>query len=300
MAAGHSVSKKDWKLSGLQNPFSDPVNQDSIQLQDVPGLVSQQETANFVSEHPSRYPKHATQQTSPDQSRMPVVQEVEDNPASEWETVAGEDELKPLKMPNQFVPRRYRSIELILQSQSVVKPPQRSGPLTHRRNTALLPQTTSRNLANSAQRVSTLLKDDSTWSASSVYADEDKERATWFYDENENFNSTCRKNNNFDIGWRRPAAMENARHVLGELAASGSKASSNASADPFRYDDVSYSPFLRPSAEKDVSRALYNAATTSDSDSAVRGYRQKYHSEAATTRTFHPGSFYDPIAIQST
>ncbi|KZZ93794.1 hypothetical protein AAL_05510 [Moelleriella libera RCEF 2490] len=108
---------------------------------------------------------------------------------------------------------------------------------------------------------------------------------------------------------RRPATLSGLDQ--GNIITSYSKTSSSrASVDPFRFDGEGYSPFLKPSAEKDVSMALYHHDDDEDRALQAASPPSALYSAAATDTALTataadrhrlpPGSFYDHAAIQST
>ncbi|KAG6090789.1 hypothetical protein E4U30_007963 [Claviceps sp. LM220 group G6] len=123
-----------------------------------------------------------------------------------------------------------------------------------------------------------------------------------------NYNYTCDPigSTRASVPKRRPATL--GFEAYGELKHSNSKSSSRASVDPFRFDGERYSPFLKPSAERDVSRALYqdDSKLTGIATEGTAQMQASFHlqSQVQSQRGARvpqpPGSFYDHAAIQST
>ncbi|KHN96813.1 uncharacterized protein MAM_05369 [Metarhizium album ARSEF 1941] len=273
------------------NPFSDTVcDGEILQLQNLETCdASSARPKGFVAEHPSWKPSQSTG-SHVSYCLKPILQD-EDYTNSEWETVAPDEDviLKPSINRGQRVQNAGRSFQAHDSLDRVGQLAER----TQYRNTAFIPTTSSRNLGRAMTMLnSNRPKHASQWPrASSVYEDDtavDKsQRQDWHP---ETFRT---------LAQNRPATLGFGRNAQGELVASYSKSSSRASNDPFKFDGADYSVFLQPSAEKEVSRALYRAEASSEALS-TRVCSPQRGEQQSLRRQFQPGSFYDNAAIQST
>lgn len=280
----------------LANPFSDPTQEDEvIQLQDFEAWrVSKSAPGGFVLEHPSLKPRHSSQGRV-SRYLTPILRNDDDNTNSEWETVAGDDDAA-LK-PSPRLIQRVENSRLVYQAHDIRSHARQATERAQRRNTALPPQTSSRNLSTlSTVNIGSVPRDDSQWPrTSSIYEDDiDMHRVN-----DETQQPIYQTELSRTMSKKRPATLGFGRTVNGDLVTSYSKSSSHASNDPFKFDGADYSLFLQPSAEKEVSRALYRSDTTSDILRRNIHSIHKFHQDSMATR-FQPGSFYDNTVIQST
>ncbi|KID64769.1 hypothetical protein MAN_05780, partial [Metarhizium hybridum] len=241
------------------NPFSDPICEDDIpQPQNLETRdTAQSKPGGFVSEHPSWKPSQDSG------SRIsyypkPILQD-DDNTNSEWETVAPDEDV--ILRPSVHLRQRLEIDRRAYPTQNALGCARQAAEHAQHR-TALMPTSSSRNLARTLpMHTSNRPKHASQWlRASSVY--EDDSVSPKITDQSQQ--QGCQPETSRALTKNRPATLGFDRNAQGELVASYSKSSSRASNDPFKFDGADYSMFLQPSAEKEVSRALYGAGTCSE------------------------------------
>ncbi|KAK2590129.1 hypothetical protein QQS21_012197 [Conoideocrella luteorostrata] len=266
------------KLQG--NPFSDPVheNEEVIQLQDFGcwGSSLSPPTEGFVSEHPSWEPCHKKRNLVSRYLKPSVHDEDEDDATrSNGEVVdTDRDMLSTPKARGQ----RFNEI-----SQTAT---QKHDTLYSQRRITDVPWPsyalpTPQSATTGALRVG----DSSCPRASSVYEDE--------FDDHD----SCQHANTQDVrrnaSKRRPATLGFDRNARGHLVTSYSKSSSHASADLFRFDGDGYSPFLKPTAEREVSKALYCHDSTVGASPSAKAFEVKASAHTPLTKAtarFQTGS----------
>lgn len=288
----------------LQNPFSDPKYEDEvIQLRSFEALnASRSEPApdDFVSEHPSwascparrsqtaRYLKPAFHDEDEEFTDSDVAMNHVDTDAAIGIPHA---ELRPgLQFPQPQVQNQNQNQNF-----------------SQRRSTHD-PQSYTLASPRAAKLVTLQRVDPACLRASSIYEDDVEPRSSHAI----SITAASSLARGGGPGKRRPATLGfDRRTACGDLMASNSKSSSRASADPFRFDGDRYSPFLKPSAEREISRALYrddsnltatpNSPPTTDGTAHPRPSHTSQASQASQTEKHgQPGSFYDHAAIQST
>lgn len=277
----------------LESPFIDPIRENEVaELQEfeiwedaksIPG--------SFVSDLPAwKEPQSTVRTVSP--YPKPILQGGDD-PNSEWETIAIDEE--SILKPSTRLRQRVEHGRLAFPVQDIMGRVRQATERAQRRNTDLIAPTSARTLAILPTFNTSNIPNDGLQRASSVYED-DKE--------------TCKPSHSSKqqaytpemsraLSKKRPFTLNFDRNVYGELVSSYSKSSSRASNDPFRYDGEGYSLFLNPSAEKEVSRALYRTNSRSEAASTAI-YSPKKNFPNSMGRRFQAGSFYDNAVIQST
>ncbi|KAG6291241.1 hypothetical protein E4U09_004037 [Claviceps aff. purpurea] len=254
---GNGCSRKKQSMY-LRDPFSDPRHEDKvIQLRSFEALnASRSEPCpeDFVLEHPSRKLRSARRsQTDGYLTSALHGERKEDNEEREQEST-------------DF------AMDTATQASSIVSslaelPPSRQTPMQNtatalssqqRRSTLVPPSSYNMDMDEFTPRAAKLITlqrvDAGCVRTSSIYEDDMGFRHA---DATYNYNYTCDPigSTRASAPKRRPATL--GFEAYGELKHSNSKSSSRASVDPFRFDGERYSPFLKPSAERDVSRALY-------------------------------------------
>ncbi|EFY86550.1 hypothetical protein MAC_07412 [Metarhizium acridum CQMa 102] len=237
------------------NPFSDPICEDEIpQLQNLETRdIAKSKARGFVSEHPSWKPSQSTRSRISHYLK-PTLQD-DGNTNSEWETVAPDEDV--ILRPSIYLRQRLENGRRAYPTHNALGRDRQAAEHTQHRTTALMPTSSSRNLArtltmhtsNRPKRASQPPRALSVYEDDSVFpkiTDQNQQQGR-----QPEPSRTLTKN--------RPATLGYDRNAHGELVASYSKSSSRASNDPFKFDGAGYSMFLQPSAEREVSRALYGA-----------------------------------------
>ncbi|KAG6150426.1 hypothetical protein E4U35_005629 [Claviceps purpurea] len=305
---GNGCSRKKQSMY-LRDPFSDPRHEDKvIQLRSFEALnASKSEPCpeDFVLEHPSRKLRSARRsQTDGYLTSALHGERKEDNEEREQEST-------------DF------AMDTATQASSIVSslaelPPSRQTPMQNtatahssqqRRSTLVPPSSYNMDMDEFTPRAAKLITlqrvDAGCVRTSSIYEDDMGFRHA---DATYNYNYTCDPigSTRASAPKRRPATL--GFEAYGELKHSNSKSSSRASVDPFRFDGERYSPFLKPSAERDVSRALYqdDSKLTGIATEGTAQIQASFHSQSQVQSQRGarvpqpPGSFYDHAAIQST
>ncbi|KAG6000632.1 hypothetical protein E4U43_001552 [Claviceps pusilla] len=336
LASQRHGSRRKKQVTPLQDPFSDPIYEDRvIQLRSFEALnASRSEPCpeDFVLEHPSRKSCQGRRSQTDCylKSAFHDDGEKEDQVEDEADAEEGQEE-KEEKVTD------FGMGADTLSSSIVISPAveMHSNPRLHGQNPSLAASSSqqrrnthvpssSYNVAGplAAKLVTVLRVEPGCVRTSSIYEDDVDSRHSFAAYNGNNRNS----NNNNSCGYghghghdsyhyndyanserrtgaatkRRPATVGFESTVTsGELMPSNSKSSSHASADPFRFDGDRYSPFLKSSAERDISKALYredsnltvtpgsNATAAAKVDDAVKVPVLK-HAALKTASDEHP------------
>ncbi|KAG6022032.1 hypothetical protein E4U40_004922 [Claviceps sp. LM458 group G5] len=254
---GHGFSRKN-QSTYLRDPFSDPRHEDKvIQLRSFEALkASRSEPCpeDFVLEHPSRR-LHSARRSQTDGYLTSAIHggRKEDNEEREQESTdfamdTATQASSIVSSLAELSPSRQTHMQNTVTALSAQQ----------RRDTLVQPSSYSMDMDEGTPRAAKLITlhrvDAGCVRTSSIYEDDIGFRHA---DATYNYNYTCDPigSTRASAPKRRPATL--GFEAYGELKHSNSKSSSRASADPFRFDGERYSPFLKPSAERDVSRALY-------------------------------------------
>ena len=213
--------------------------------------------------------------------------------ASEWETIAADDDLGALIKP------QGRAVRHIRNKTSIIRYPdklsyQASVPLSVRRNTDVLPKTfVHKSIAEAAHR-NRLTLDDSLRSLTHTHTPNTNNVDVRVFDpdgrpSNPALNA-MKKRRAATLGFESSAVP----------LPSFSNTSSNVSTDPFEYDGAEYSMFLKEFAEKEVSQALYHVDSSTRAASTPGWSRFPVNQTSQISPAYEPGVFYNPTAIQST
>ncbi|KAG5984346.1 hypothetical protein E4U55_005124 [Claviceps digitariae] len=287
IASQRRGSSRKKKSTPLQDPFSDPRYEEKvIQLRSFEALnASRSEPCpeDFVLEHPSR--KSCPGRRS--QTERHLKSAFHGGGEKEFEVAAQEEEevidldmdadthassimVSPAAELHSF-PQTQRQRQSLGTTESS---------LQQRRNTHVPSSSYSIATTGAAKLVTLQRVEPGCVRTSSIYEDDVDYRHSYAaaYNSNHgNNNNNNNSTNNYGYSYyhhndhsnserraggpaakRRPATVGfEPKPTQGELMSSNSKSSSHASADPFRFDGDRYSPFLKSSAERDVSRALY-------------------------------------------
>ncbi|KAF4967793.1 hypothetical protein FZEAL_10485 [Fusarium zealandicum] len=278
-------------VSCHSDPFVGSDLKDDVQLQDFSYTKPHDPKAGsapheFVAERPSRLPNDAdTGLTSLKRSGSLA----EDRAASEWETIAPDDEFEQLPhLPSRPL-RRQGNFNFVLDAEDSLSPSQdtwaqqtRNFELVPRHNP--LPKPSVRLVPVSSPGLRSFP------SSSSLYSDLDK-----------NGDLVGRQGSTPDeVTYRkaRPAGIAPESHLSHETLKRFSKASTSTDDDPFKYDGDMYSGFLRSSAERDVGDALHHAGASTQLKGGVpRSAVNSVHGDPQKSPNI--ASFYNAAAIRS-
>ncbi|KAG5931066.1 hypothetical protein E4U53_001962 [Claviceps sorghi] len=268
---GHGGSRQK-QSTPLQDPFSDPSYEEKvIQLRSfeaLPGSRSDPCPEDFVLEHPSRKPCTARR------SQTDYYLKAAFHGGGQKEVQVEDEDDAEEEVINFGMDADTHALSVIPSSPAEL----RSIPHSHgqnlrtasssqqRRNTHAPSSIYSMATPRAAKLVTLQRIEPGDVRTSSIYEDDVTARQS-YADCNGN-NNDCSHYHYNDCGnsarrtggtaKRRPATVGfEPKAASGELMPSNSKSSSHASADPFRFDGDRYSPFLKSSAERDISRALY-------------------------------------------
>lgn len=222
----------------------------------------------------------------------------DDGAASEWETIAPANELaSQINLADSLAKHRARNVELVFHAQDILPGSSSNVSLGGRRNTI------AGLLDHPAQRLPVdkshlnLPTHQSFCSSSSFYSD------TQGYDDRfigSRLSETSVLGPTRTGSRRRPATLGVDHNLAIELGAwRCSKASSSTCGDPFKYDGATYSAFLQPAAERDVSSALHRVGASLDSVQTTHPF-QTDHTSSLKQNRIENASFYNSEAIRST
>ncbi|KAG6043269.1 hypothetical protein E4U39_004758 [Claviceps sp. Clav50 group G5] len=288
---GHGFSRKN-QSTYLRDPFSDPRHEDKvIQLRSFEALkASRSEPCpeDFVLEHPSRR-LHSARRSQTDGYLTSAIHggRKEDNEEREQESTdfAMDTATQASSIVSSFAelsPSRQTHMQNTVTALSAQQ----------RRDTLVQPSSYSMDMDEGTPRAAKLITlhrvDAGCVRTSSIYEDDIGFRHA---DATYNYNYTCDPigSTRASAPKRRPATL--GFEAYGELKHSNSKSSSRASADPFRFDGERYSPFLKPSAERDVSRALYQ------DDSKLTGIATEGTAQMQTSFHSRPQKVEDAVKV---
>jgi hypothetical protein len=220
-----------------------------------------------------------------------------DGAASDWETIALGNEADYSTGPTRsVVKQRSSDFEFVLHAQDILPRSRSNGTLNLRRYTVSgLPDHPAQRVLF-GERQQDLPTFQSFYSSSSLYSDNDVYDGSPGRDLLERNDPITTRNSS----GRRPATLSVNHDLSSELATwrRFSKASSSTGEDPFKYDAVTYSAFLQPVAEREVSSALRRLGVSQDSFQAAGPSQSDYASSLKQTRIAN-SSFYNTEAIRS-
>jgi hypothetical protein len=276
------------------NPFEAPGNlQGNHQGQPVHGNATSHEHGTQRQKFQSTLPSVLSTSLgrSLTEFRKSASQLEDDKACSEWETIAPGDELAE-RAVDSSEGEHVRTLELVFHAQEILPSARSNNSLGLRRNTILGPvDTSSQRLPWGRSKQNFSAAEQSFCSSSSFYSD--LEGGGDFFE------------SEADLGHgenrRRPATLHIGRNTLVEptMWRRFSKASSSTSGDPFKYDAATYSAFLQPAAEREVSSALHRIGV---SDESIHTTRPLQADQAISLKNQLAGhsSFYNSEAIRST
>lgn len=291
--------------SSISNPFTNLGDEDCIHPEDFSYAEAQpshitSRKQKFLSVQPS-FNSAGRSLTDHRKSHSNID---DDKAASEWETVAPDDEFyEPNENSTRPIKRR-RNFELVFHAQDIIGATNGTA-VTQARNTIIGPPDISLPKLSSGRHRAQPAAHHSLHSSSSFYSnfdgdDGDTEEQLIDLDDCivDRTNSQRRR---ATVGTDQTPNTElhelQAELMLGR---SCSKASSSTNGDPFRYDRGMYSTFLQPAAERDVSSALHRAGTSHNSTIEAHHPFKVDQVDASMRNPIGNSSFYNPAAIRST
>lgn len=223
----------------------------------------------------------------------------DDGGASEWETIAPANELASRNnLVDSHTTPRARDFELVFHAQDILSASKSSNTISSRRNTIPgLLHVPGQRLPYDQSHLN-LPTQESFCTSSSFYSDDhgfDDGFLASVLPEQYGF-GPARSGSR-----RRPATLGMDQNISIELGGwRCSKASSSTCGDPFQYDGATYSAFLQPAAEREVSSALRRFGDCGSSIEITHPFQTDHPSSLRRNRLRNDGSFYNSEAIRST
>ncbi|KAG5926324.1 hypothetical protein E4U42_003418 [Claviceps africana] len=272
VASGRHGSSRKKQSTPLQDPFSDPKYEDKvIPLRNFETLTASRSDPcpeDFVLEHPSRKSCSAIRSQTDyylkatfNGDGQKEVQ-VEDEGGAEEEAIDfnSDADTHALSVIASSPAELHSTPQIHGQNLGTASSSQQ------RRNTHMPSSSYSMTTPRAAKLVTVQRVEPGYVRTSSIYEDDVNTRHSYATCNGNNNNYNYYHYNDCSNSLRRAGGTVKGRPATvgfeikaasGELMPSNSKSSSHASADPFRFDGDRYSPFLKPSAERDISRELY-------------------------------------------
>lgn len=222
-----------------------------------------------------------------------------DETGSEWETVAPSEELYEQRPEvGEIQLKRQRNFELGSYVHRTINSATTSSSLACRRNTILGPPDIPLPKLPGGVSRGNLAPYPSFYSLSSCYSDLDTNEEIV---EEQLLNLEAWDPVRSDSR-RRPATMGFGGSLRGDqwMGRRISKISSSTSGDPFQYDGVVYSAFLKPAAECEISNSLHQSTMNHHACSDINDPPKIEAIPQNGIRPSTGNSFYNPAAIQST